>query len=99
MSPVEFDPEALKEIEDGAEWYEAQSVGLGGDFVEECREAFQSIQTSPETWSPHTHQTRIFLLHRFPFGVIYHVEINRILILAVAHLHRRPGYWAKRLRR
>ncbi len=34
----------------------------------------------------------------FPYSVIFREEANSILILAIAHAKRRPGYWAKRLK-
>jgi len=37
------------------------------------------------------------LLARFPYGLIYGVDGNTIVILAVAHLHRNPRYWVDRL--
>lgn len=37
------------------------------------------------------------LLHRFPFSLIYSVETDQILIIAVAHYGRRPGYWQDRV--
>jgi hypothetical protein len=35
-------------------------------------------------------------LKRFPFGVIYSVEGQDVIVIAVAHLHRKPGYWTSR---
>jgi hypothetical protein len=36
-------------------------------------------------------------LHRYPFSIIYRIEVERVLIVAVAHERRRPGYWKTRL--
>ncbi|CAN5490471.1 hypothetical protein BH10PSE6_BH10PSE6_28480 [soil metagenome] len=38
-------------------------------------------------------------LSRFPYGLIYTIDKYDVLVLAVAHLHRRPDYWRDRLQR
>ena len=52
---------------------------------------------TPNTWPAFDHGTRRFLLRRFPFSLLYRVELTRLVIVAVAHAHRRPGYWKQRL--
>ena len=37
------------------------------------------------------------LLKRFPYGVIYHLDEQEILVIAIAHLHRKPEFWRNRL--
>jgi hypothetical protein len=40
---------------------------------------------------------RRFLLHRFPYLLIYREREDGVIqILAVAHTSRRPGYWKER---
>ena len=41
--------------------------------------------------------TRRCLVNRFPFGVIYQVNAGMLRIIALANLHRRPGYWKVRV--
>jgi hypothetical protein len=36
------------------------------------------------------------LLRRFPFGLVYRLGVEEVQVVAVAHLHRRPGYWKSR---
>ncbi|MCI0365313.1 MAG: addiction module protein, partial [Phycisphaerales bacterium] len=33
-------------------------------------------------------------LRRFPYGIVYSVRSDHILVVALMHLHRRPGYWS-----
>jgi hypothetical protein len=40
---------------------------------------------------------RRFSLHRFPYSLIYGIEENTIVVIAVAHDHREPGYWSDRV--
>jgi plasmid stabilization system protein ParE len=39
---------------------------------------------------------RVAVLDRFPFTVVYQIEEDEIVILALAHMSRRPGYWSRR---
>jgi hypothetical protein len=51
----------------------------------------------PDSGRPFGRRLRRTLVRGFPYGLLYRVEPSRILIVAVAHLHRRPGYWRSRL--
>ena len=89
--------EALEEAEAAARWYAERSASAAAGFSEEIDTAESAISDFP-TARPHfDHGTRRYLLRRYPFSVIYRVESTGILIVAVAHGHRRPGYWKSRL--
>jgi toxin ParE1/3/4 len=95
--------EARAELTAAAEWYEARRTGLGQDFVAEVDRALLVIQDNPETWPrwPGVKArvpVRKFVLQRFPFAIPYLVHDETIIVLAVAHGRRRPGYWLSRLR-
>ena len=64
---------------------------------EEIDAAVAAIEQNAEAWPLYVHGTRHYLLRRYPFSVVYRIEDATILIVAVAHGHRRPGYWASRL--
>ncbi|HEV8132341.1 MAG TPA: type II toxin-antitoxin system RelE/ParE family toxin [Acidobacteriota bacterium] len=94
---LEFLDEALQEAEDAARWYAERSTVAAIGFAEELDVAAAQIENSPTTWPIHEHNTRRFLLRRFPYSVVYRVDATRVVIVAVAHAHRRPGYWRDRL--
>ena len=94
---LEYLEEALEEAEAAACWYAERSVLAAAGFSEEIDEAESAILKFPDAWPPFDHGTRRYLLRRYPFSVIYRIESRRILIVAVAHGHRRPGYWKSRL--
>lgn len=58
--------------------------------------AIERIGENPERWPVYLHGTRRVLLRHFPFGIIYRVDSERILVVAIAHQRRRPGYWQQR---
>jgi len=93
---LEYLEEALEDAEAAARWYAERSAAAAAGFSEEIDAAESAIGDLPEAWPLFDHGTRRYLLRRYPFSIIYRVEPSRILILAVAHGHRRPGYWKSR---
>ncbi|MEO7861103.1 MAG: type II toxin-antitoxin system RelE/ParE family toxin, partial [Nitrospirales bacterium] len=64
---------------------------------QEITAAISRIREAPDTWPEYRRGTRRFLVHRFPFAVIYSQRSTGLLVVAVMHLKRRPGYWTSRL--
>ena len=77
---------------------ESSEPGLGYQCAIEIVAAVERIKANPGMWPVLDDQVRRCLVHRFPYGVIYSVDEqrSRVLILAVMHLHRQPGYWSER---
>ena len=94
---VDFHPEALAELEAAAQFYESRKAGLGVRFIEAVEEAASRIAASPSTGRRVDEDVRRCLTRVFPYGVLYSVEHDSILIVAVAHLARESGYWKARL--
>ncbi len=91
--------EAAEELAAAAVWYEAEQHGLGAAFLGEALRAVGVIADSPTAWpiANRKRNVRKFLLARFPYAVYYVPRQDEILVLAVAHGSRRPGYWRGRL--
>jgi toxin ParE1/3/4 len=66
-------------------------------FIAEVDQAIALIAASPDRWLRGLHGTRRFVLQRFPFAIVYRERETDIQVLAIAHGHRRPGYWKDRL--
>jgi plasmid stabilization system protein ParE len=97
-------PDAVAEATAAGDWYESQRPGLGADFAGEVERAFEMISENPQTWPawpgfPIGLGVRRFLLPRFPFALAYVVRADDVVVLAVAHTSRRPGYWLSRTRK
>ena len=95
---VEFLEEASAEYEDAFGWYFARSESSAAKFAQELAQAIDIIAEAPQRWPAGQHGTRKFLLDRFPFAVVYRELPSTIQVVAVAHGHRRPGYWKTRMR-
>jgi plasmid stabilization system protein ParE len=88
-----FHHEAEAEFELAVEFYEECEPGLGEAFSEEIIAAIERILRFPESWPKYTHRSRRCLCNRFPFSLVYRVQKNEIMIYAVMHQKRKPGYW------
>lgn len=93
----EIHPEALREITSAIAWYRALSESAASRFVGEIDNAIALIAQSPNRWPAGKHGTRRFILHRFPFALVYRMIGGKVQVLAASHAHRRPGYWRNRL--
>lgn len=90
-------PAASDELQDAAAYYDRQSPGLGPRFLEELGRTMERLTAHPEAWRWISDRERRCSLNGFPYGIVYRVEGEDILVVAVMHLHRRPGYWADRV--
>ena len=96
MRSIELHAEAQAEFISAARYYEDQADNLGLDFIDAVRRTVQRILEYPESGRPFGRRLRRVLVPGFPYGLLYRAGPQRILIVAVAHLHRRPGYWRSR---
>ncbi len=96
MPPIVVHPAADAELKAAAAHYESLQPGLGASFLREVAIGFNQIQNLPSAWAILTGNVRRYLLRRFPYGIVYRVEADRIFVLAVMHLRRRPRYWLGR---
>ena len=92
------DAEAL----DAARWYGQEREGLDDDFAYELRRALTSLQGDPtaagrEPATSKRPTVRRRRVSRFPYVILFVEREDEFLIVAIAHLRRRPGYWRKRL--
>lgn len=93
---VELHPAALAEAEEASAWYAKRSSRVALAFVASLEEAVDVAANAPALGAPHLHNTRRLPLRHFPFCVVYREEPARVVVYAVAHLRREPGYWAPR---
>jgi hypothetical protein len=96
---VVFLAPAQAELAEVVAYYNAQRDGLGEEFAEEVQRTIARISEYPEAWSLLSRRTRRCPTNRFPYGIIYQVRGNTLLIIAVMHLHRVPHTWRSRLPR
>lgn len=97
MKPHAFHPEAGLEYADAATYYTEIDAELGGRFYDEIESLIQDIRREPQRFRRFAPPAQRHFSTVFPYAVIYIERPNRIWILAVMHMKRRPGYWKNRL--
>ncbi len=94
---LDIHPAALKEAISAVQWYLARNETAATKFAAELDRAVDLIVETPARWPLGEHATRKFVLQRFPYAIIYREKEKTVEVLAIAHGHRRPSYWKKRL--
>ena len=92
-----FHPEAALEFEEAVRYYRERGRTLGDRFAAEVRTTILRIAATPGRWRVLEDDVRRCLLRVFPYSVLYTIEPDFVLIVAVAHARRQPGYWKHRL--
>lgn len=88
---------AQQELDDAVAWYNEQASGSGQGFLDELDRAVRRTVAFPMSCLEIEPGIRRCLLARFPYGLIYGVDRETIVVVAVAHLHREPRYWVGRI--
>ena len=94
---VSFLTLAQQELDYAVVWYNEQAAGLGHEFLDELDRAVRRAAAFPMSCPEMEPGVRRCLLARFPYGLIYGVDNETIVVVAVAHLHREPRYWVDRI--
>jgi plasmid stabilization system protein ParE len=94
---VRFLTPAQRELDDAVEWYDRQAAGLGRELLDELDRAVRRAVAFPMAYPEIELGIRRCRLARFPYGLIYGVDGDTLVVVAVAHLHRRPRYWIDRI--
>lgn len=93
MTKYRFTSPALSELKEAALYYDHKDKGLGARFLDEIDETVERITRFPRAWHPMSARTRRCRTHRFPFGLLYQIRPDEILITAVMDLRRDPQRW------
>lgn len=97
MASFRFLPEAEAEFIEQIAYYASIRRELGSRFEEAVAQAIRAAALHPDHGAPRTRNTRRRGVKGFPFGVIYAIRLDGILIVAIADGRRRPDYWLRRV--
>ncbi|MDX9796222.1 MAG: type II toxin-antitoxin system RelE/ParE family toxin [Arcobacteraceae bacterium] len=89
--------EAAMELDDAFNYYQYEQENLGYRFINKFTDAIELIKFYPNGWHQLSKKLRRCLIKNFPYGIIYQIKENEIIIVAVANLHRKPNYWVNRI--
>ena len=96
MTRYRYLPSAREELNEAAAFYEASVPGLGKAFLDDVERAIETVGQSPGIGASIGRGFRKSILRRFPFTIVYAQRDDEIVIVAIAHQRRRPGYWRGR---
>lgn len=97
MRRVRFVAAARREFLAGVIYYNEERAGLGARFTAAVEEATARAAAFPLTGSRASKSTRRVFVRDFPFAVVYRPATDEIIVFALAHHSRRPGYWLSRV--
>ena len=93
---VELLDEARLELEEAFRWYLSRSVRAAAGFLYEVDRGLRLVAESPSLWREFEQGSRRYLLHNYPYALVYQERGERLVVIAVAHHKRRPSYWKAR---
>lgn len=91
-----YHPQAAEELIEASGFYEGRVSGLGSRFLDAVEDSLAKLRGKPDLAPADDRGRRKYLIHGFPYVIIYRFESDSLYVLAVAHTGRKPGYWAAR---
>lgn len=88
---------AQAEVDEAVAYFDAQHAGLGDRFEADLLATVHSVTERPLSGKLIGGRVRKMRFRTFRYNVIYVPDPDEIVIIAVAHHRRRPGYWHSRL--
>ena len=97
MKPVVFHCEANVELVAATKYYECQRSGLGREFLHAVHALLGRVSLNPQGFGFNVAPVRACRVGRFPYRLIYEELPDAVVVTAVMHTSREPGYWKNRL--
>lgn len=94
---VSLHPEADEEFAAAVRYYSEISPELGLRFYHEMERLFREASLDPERFRKFDPPARRHFSHDFPYAIIFVEKPDKLRVVAVMHMKRRPGYWRERL--
>jgi len=95
--PLRFHPQAEQEYLTALAWYRERSLIAATNFASAFGQAIARIKEASQRWPIYIADFRKYTLRQFPFGIVYQDFSSEIVVFAVAHGRRQPGYWRDRV--
>jgi len=97
MNKIIFIDKASEELHAAVKYYNKERPGLGFEFANEVKSTLSRIRLHPEVWAEIDEGIRKCIVKRFPYALLYLFDNSKIVIIAVMHMKKKPGYWKTRI--
>ena len=94
--PVVWIPEANEDLQEARTWYDNIRPGLGERFALAVEAMIEEIAEHPLQFPAVYRDRRRAGVRRFPYGIFFEVQENRIVVIACFHGRRNPSRWQMR---
>ena len=99
MRPIIIRPAAEADLVAACEWYNEKRLGFGDRFLDSATVAARFVAEHPEAYQVLHRGVRRAPLRGFPYGLLYRVHADVIIVVGVFHARRDPKAWRHRLAR
>ena len=94
---VIFTPLARAELLDAQEWYKVRQSGLGNRFLGEVETVVLHLRENPHQFPVVFQDIHRARLRKFPYALLFRVEVNALVVIACFHASRDPREWERRV--
>jgi len=96
MLPIDYLSDARRDFDESFDWYSERSTQAAIRFADAVDAALMQLAARPTRFPSSDGVHRECPVKKFPFRIVYRLAENRVLVVAIAHAKRRPGYWKDR---
>ena len=97
MLPLDYLSGARRDFDESFDWYAARSTQAAQRSVSAVDAALANVVANPTRFASPDGVHRECPVKKFPFRIVYRLVDDGVLVVAVAHAKRRPGYWRDRI--
>lgn len=95
-SKVVVHPESIADLLEAISYYDEISSELSEDLIEHYRSCIKQLTSNPRIYPSFYTKYRKINLERFPYKIVFRIQVDTIHIVAFAHHKRKPSYWRSR---
>lgn len=98
MKRLRFDPRAQHDLDEAIRYYAGAYAPACTALLGAVDRVLELLCHHPEAGTLVRRGARKWPLAKFPYLIVYRVDGDELVVLAVVHMRRRPGFWQERLR-
>ncbi|WP_425618693.1 type II toxin-antitoxin system RelE/ParE family toxin [Anatilimnocola sp. NA78] len=93
---VDYLPGARVDFDETYDWYSARSPTAANRFITAIDDALAVVVSNPLRFASDDGIHRLCPVRRFPFRIVYRIESDTIIVVAITHGSRSSTYWQDR---